>query len=121
MGIDRVPLQCSSVGELPCRLKNYVTKSNTGCDNTGPVLSLELEDLEFSIYPNPVIRGSDINLITNKDIKSIEIRSMEGELVLSKFIDSESNNLKINLKKGIYIVEAHRENGKKLFRKLLVR
>ena len=102
-------------------IKNYVTKSNTGCDNTGPVLSLELEDLEFSIYPNPVVRGSDINLITNKDITSIEIRSMEGELVLSKFIDSESNNLKINLKEGIYIVEVHRENGKKLVRKLLVR
>ena len=102
-------------------IKNYVTKSNAGCDDTGPVLSVELEDLEFDIYPNPVVRGSSINLVTYQDLKSIEIRSMEGELVLSKSAHNKINNIKINLKEGLYIVEAYRMNGKRLVKKLLVR
>ena len=102
-------------------IKNYVTKSNTGCDTTGPILSMELEDLEFGIYPNPVVRGSSINLITYNNIKSIEVRSMDGELVLSELINSEVKNIKINLKEGLYIVEALRENGKTLVKKLLVK
>jgi hypothetical protein len=102
-------------------IKNYVTKSNTGCDSTGPVLSVELEDLEFGIYPNPVTRGSSINLITYQDVKSIEIRSIEGELVLSKSVHNEINNIKINLKEGLYIVEVYKKNGKRLVKKLLVR
>ena len=102
-------------------IKNYITKSNTGCDATGPVLSVEFEDLEFGIYPNPVTRGSSIKLVTYQDVKSIEIRSMEGELVLSKSVHNKINNIKINLKEGLYIVEAYRKNGKRLVKKLLVR
>lgn len=102
-------------------IKNYVTKSNSGCDTTGPVLSVELEDLGFGIYPNPVQRGSSVNFIPNQDIKSIEIRSMDGKLMLRRSVHNELDNIKINLKEGLYIVEVYGKNGNKLVKKLLVK
>ena len=102
-------------------IKAYVNKSNSGCDNTGPILSFEVESLEFGIYPNPVKRGSKINIVSTQDIKSIQIMSKEGRVVYIKKLGDSVSDIKINLQEGLYIIEAHKKDGTKLYKKLLVR
>ena len=102
-------------------IRSYVNKTNSGCDNTGPILSFEVEILEFGIYPNPVKRGSKINVISSKDIKSIQIMSKDGRVVYAKNIIDSIPNIKINLQEGLYIIEVEKKDGMKLFKKLLVR
>ena len=102
-------------------IKAYVNKSNSGCDNTGPILSFEVESLEFGIYPNPVKRGSKIKIVSTQDDKSIHIVSKDGRVVFAKKLGDSVSDIKIDLQEGLYIIEAHKKDGRKLYKKLLVR
>ncbi len=102
-------------------IKSYVNKSNSGCDITGPVLSVEFEEIGFGFYPNPVKGGSYIRFSEDEIIKNIRLRSMNGEILIFKDINSKEGNVQINLNRGMYILEVLKENDRHVFKKLIVR
>ncbi len=103
-------------------IKNYVNSTNSGCDNVGPVLSIEVEDnMAFGFYPNPVNKGSSIDLMLEKDIISINIISPRGKLLYQKDIDQFTRSIKISLEEGLYLIEGIKNDGKKIIKKLLVK
>tara|TARA_B100001029_G_scaffold167272_1_gene160329 strand:- start:1784 stop:2164 length:381 start_codon:yes stop_codon:yes gene_type:complete len=102
-------------------IKSYVNKSNSGCDVTGPVLSVEFEEIGFDFYPNPVKGGSYIRFSEDEILKNIRLRSMNGEILIFKDINSKEGNIQINLNRGMYILEVLKENDRHVFKKLIVR
>ena len=74
------------------------------------------DDREFTnqIYPNP---AKDYFLIKNKEIRLVELYSLEGKLLKKyKAMDKYSIN---GLAKGIYIIKAQLENGKVISEKII--
>ena len=102
-------------------IKSYVNKSNSGCDVTGPVLSVEFEEIGFDFYPNPVKGGSYIRFSEDEIIKNIRLRSMNGEILIFKDINSKEGNVQINLNRDMYILEVVKDDDTHVFKKLIVR
>jgi len=60
------------------------------------------------IYPNPATNV--LNILSEKEIRNIEIYNVEGQLV--KFISDNVNSIGISdLNNGVYFVKIHTENG----------
>ena len=114
--------QSANANERPAMvwLKNYVNEINSGCDPSGPVLSIEMEKNNFEIFPNPIQRRSNLKL-KGSDIKSIIIRDIYGRKVLYDYSLNAENYLKIDLQMGIYILEIVDTNDKSIFKKLIVK
>ena len=47
--------------------------------------------------------------------------SKDGRLVYAKKLGDNVSDIKIDLQEGLYIIEAHKKDGMKLYKKLLVR
>ena len=47
--------------------------------------------------------------------------SKDGRLVYAKKLGDSVSDIKIDLQEGLYIIEAHKKDGMKLYKKLLVR
>ena len=101
-------------------IKSYVNKSNSGCDVTGPILSIEFDKIGFDFYPNPLKRGSYLKFNEDRIIKNIEIRSMRGESLIYKEINSKFGKVHINLNSGMYIVEVVKDDDTHVVKKLIV-
>ena len=114
--------QSANANERPAMvwLKNYVNEINTGCDSSGPVLSIEMEKNNFEIFPNPIQRRSNLKL-KGSNIKSIIIRDIYGRKVLCDYSLNAENYLKIDLQMGIYILEIVDITDKSIFKKLIVK
>ena len=102
-------------------LKLYVNKSNTGCDNYGPILSSEVNSIDSRIYPNPVRKGSSVYISNYHNIKSIIIRDINGRALFHESINSNQKTIIINLESGLYLLEVDKLDGKKLYEKLIVK
>lgn len=88
--------------------------------NCQPV-SLEDFDIglnELNISPNPVYSNSSINIETSKDIDEILIFNSFG--ILCKNLVTKDNQIKINLKPGIYFLLFKASQGKITKQKLIV-
>ena len=59
--------------------------------------------------------------MSTQDVKSIHIVSKDGRLVYAKKLGDNISDIKIDLQEGLYIIEAHKKDGMKLYKKLLVR
>jgi len=73
------------------------------------ILSVEnVNDIGFSLYPNPV--KDNLSISSFKNINSVSIYSLRGVLVLSK--ENPSNLLDLSmLSLGIYLVKIESDNG----------
>ena len=73
---------------------------------------IEVKNEIVSIYPNP---AKDIINITANGLQKVEIRNIEGKLILTQ--NSASNSTKINvkgLKKGVYFIHVYTKNKTKV-------
>ena len=102
-------------------LKGYVNDSNSGCDNTGPILSLYYEEKDFLIYPNPITNISSLKINSDQEIKSVQIKDLRGITINGLSLNKKNPSIEINLDRGLYIVEIVVENNSKVFKKLIVR
>lgn len=69
----------------------------------------DLDDADFSFYPNPV--KDELNISTKNEVKNISVYNLSGQLVMN----SKSNSKKLNtnsLSSGVYIVKVKFTNGK---------
>ena len=101
-------------------IRSYVNKTNSGCDNTGPILSLEFQDFTFSLYPNPVRSGSVIKFSDEEVIDYISLKTIKGEVINSYDINSKEGMIRVNLSRGIYLFQVKNDKGRKYCRKLVV-
>jgi hypothetical protein len=87
-----------------------------GSGRLSAIISLgDLADTDFKIYPSPV-KNNLLHFITGPSVEKIEIVSMQGKLVYSKSMNSNSGYFNIELPvlvKGMYIV---RVQGKEISR-----
>jgi hypothetical protein len=73
----------------------------------------------FNIYPNPN-NGEQIS-ITGKEINSIEILNIQGQLIKTVEVNKDSTLINLeDLPKGLYFVKVLFENGKVLTEKLIL-
>jgi phosphatidylserine/phosphatidylglycerophosphate/cardiolipin synthase-like enzyme len=68
---------------------------------------------ELEIYPNP--SGGEVNILTDLEIESINIYSIEGKLI--KTFETTKFNLETN---GIYFIKIISTDGKKSIRKVVI-
>jgi hypothetical protein len=77
----------------------------------------------FSIYPNPT-RGDIIVELNNKEIQSILVINLLGEVLLDRVINSQENKIVLNLASfadGIYYVQLTSSDEKHLQKLILLR
>ena len=101
-------------------IRSYVNKTNSGCDNTGPILSLEFQDFNLNLYPNPVRSGSVIKFSGEEVIDYISLKTIRGETINSYDINSKEGVIKVNLGRGVYLILIKNDKGRKYYRKLVV-
>lgn len=73
-------------------------------------------------FPNPLISGQELNIRSDKNLKSIFIYTDQGQIVES-FKDLETKNIKLslmNLKSGIYILNIVDQQDYSNFQKLII-
>jgi PKD repeat protein len=89
---------------------------NTIADGIG---ESNLNENTFKVYPNPAVSTLTISVPENNDIK-IEIYSMEGKLIMSKFVrTTETINIE-SFENGMYLIRAtDTENKNSVFEKLI--
>jgi hypothetical protein len=133
-----LPTACENVTSMFIR---WVMTSNMSDDNTNDVLNTgtsKIDDIlvygdvsagiqqvsnnSFSIYPNPVVAGNNINLSTEMLVNSVEVFDITGKLVLINDITTIDNNLVIDvrsLKAGMYFLKVNSE-GKASSKKIII-
>ncbi|MDG1476789.1 MAG: T9SS type A sorting domain-containing protein [Vicingaceae bacterium] len=85
----------------------YKNGSTSPCD-TNYSVGIEKKDInnEIKIYPNP--SKTKFQIITNTQIKSIDLFNIDGRKILT----TKNNEIDIEkLSKGIYILKVHLQNG----------
>ena len=73
------------------------------------------KDLDFSIYPNPMIQGESVQIISSKNNYEIRLFDMTGNLI--------SSRAEINfslLSSGFYLIELKHSDGSFNQKKLIV-
>lgn len=86
---------------------------------SGYVSSPEHESKQFLVFPNP--SNGNIRIINPKDLKSIQVYSLNGMLIKSISIHNDSDPIEMDIsdKKGIYILVAETGNDKS-FQKIII-
>ncbi|MEM5564393.1 T9SS type A sorting domain-containing protein [Psychroserpens sp. AS72] len=82
---------------------------------------LSVEDLAFdqlAMYPNPTY--GQLHLDQNTSFNHMNVYSIEGKLIMTKHLQAGSNEMKLELNSGIYILEFHGEYNKAI-KKLVVK
>lgn len=80
-------------------------------------------DLEYKLYPNPVVQGHELFVESNEDIASIKIHSIEGKLVkqVLKVNAKETNISVFGLPANLYIVSIESKSGKVTSHKVIIK
>ncbi len=74
-----------------------------------------------NIYPNPARDLLNLESTTTQKIQSVEIRSLQGEKILSQSLNNDSFIIDIsNVRRGLYLVNLFMEDGNVVVRKLQV-
>jgi hypothetical protein len=77
---------------------------------------------EITIYPNPASDYINItHLEPSQGVRSVRILDYTGKLCLETALEPDNNNIPINLKEGVYIVQIVTGNIIKYAQKLIVR
>lgn len=79
-------------------------------------LNVQSNPSEFNIYPNP--SNGEINIRTEEDINSVELRSMDGRMIHSKW-NSQDHTLQLPKEKGIYFIRIETTLGNYISRKVV--
>jgi hypothetical protein len=78
----------------------------------------EIENNDFSIYPNPV---SDILVLSSSEtVSDMEIFNSSGQKVYFEQLKNNQNEIVVSfLTKGLYVLKIHKMNGQTLFYKFV--
>lgn len=112
-------IQSYTVGLASC--KNGAIASSESSEN------INSADLKLSVYPNPVIKGTEINLSVaglqnDNEIATVRIYDMLGKLVYTENVLIQNNSpmlLNNELNSGLFFIEVQIEN-KTIRQKLIV-
>ncbi|MGY5354930.1 T9SS type A sorting domain-containing protein [Wenyingzhuangia sp. IMCC45467] len=84
-------------------------------DNNETLSSENIEDADFSLYPNPV---SDVlNITGNSTITAIEVYNITGQKVLTSASKNQINVSQLSL--GVYVLKLQNENNQVLSKKFI--
>ncbi len=84
-----------------------------------PTAITESANPPLAVYPNPSSGNVKVNSLAS--IRSIEVYSVDGSLILEKQVSATSTNLDLSfLSNGIYFLNIHFENGMNSVRKLIL-
>lgn len=116
----------SSISGMPGGSYSLAIMDTHGCFATTPVVIDVLnsvrdfsEENTFNIFPNPA--KDKIQVLTNNNIISLEIRSITGQYLLTLQPNKSSLLIDISsLSQGIYYIKAISKEGKILTRKFLI-
>ncbi|MBL7886221.1 MAG: T9SS type A sorting domain-containing protein [Flavobacterium sp.] len=92
---------------------NFPIVTNTATSIFASLETNEFENTSVVVYPNPT--NDIININCNDMIKNISLYDIQGRLLLSKIIDSQSAILELtNKNSGIYFIKVITVNGMKV-------
>jgi len=99
--------------------KGYSVRCMQDTNSVTNTLLVKNDNSRISFYPNPC--NGEITIVSeNGNIASVEIYTIDGKMVLNRYINSQRNALQINeLKKGLYLIKIH-ENGAISIDKLII-
>ncbi|GEM_PF-1779008 len=82
--------------------------SNLHEDNLNCKIGLSIEEYgieNLKVFPNPT-ENSQLNMVSSSEIERIELYSLQGELILSRRINSKNFNLStLNISSGLYLLQ----------------
>lgn len=100
----------------------YIMSGYSNCYQTSVGITEVYNEPVFAIYPNPIRKGSSINITTNTVHSNIRVYSSSG--VLMKRINSiTGTKIKVettNFKSGLYLISITDSDGKVKTQKILV-
>ena len=92
----------------------------------GPTMTSigRLNDLEFSVYPNPMVNEATLNL-TNIDDYTIEVVALDGKLIPLSILQIDDNQAKINFRStslfsGTYYLNLSNNKTQRRFSKQII-
>jgi hypothetical protein len=85
---DAVQILYDSNSDFPC---GYFTAS-----------TLELEPLEFNVFPNPSSGAFTLQLINGFEPVIVQVRDLTGRLLYSKMTQTETTHLQLDVPAGVY-------------------
>lgn len=93
-------------------------KSNSGNSSYSKIKLLKFgESWKISVYPNPVIKGGEVMLMSNEAIDVIKVIDIEGRIKLSKNINDSEGLSNIvhtidisSLTSGVYLIQVAKKN-----------
>ena len=97
----------------------YWVRSNTVCINSVGIA--DVEDIEFSIAPNPVMHGSMVNIsVEGADLQGAEIRvyDLQGRMVL---LQKDNGIIEAPQASGMYMVRLTLNDGRTAVKRLIVK
>jgi hypothetical protein len=87
------------------------------------VVSIDLPDLKVNIYPNPVINNR-INITASREIKSIQVLTVVGSVVIDEAFQPGTTSLQIDLdklSKGLYLLKIKFDEKNTYTEKIMVK
>lgn len=95
------------------------TSLTTAWNNQAQTLGFEsiTSASNFEMYPNPA--NDYINFNSTARVNSIQIFDLSGRKIVSDNVESTSGNIKLNIDRGVYVVQINSENNVS-FRKLII-
>jgi hypothetical protein len=86
-------------------------------------LNADVQELKVNVYPNPVI-NNQINVTTNRDIKSVKILTIVGTVVLDQEYEAGTTSIQLDLdklSKGLYLLKIKFDEEKTYTEKIMVK
>ena len=115
------PLTGLNPGSYIATLTDGNTCSTTDSINVGNSVSIfENNNLDFSFFPNPSKGKFSLNINDKKSrLKLIQVFDLYGKLILTKFLEINSNSLyevDLEINKGIYLLKINNKSKKLIIR-----
>jgi hypothetical protein len=91
-----------------------ITVNIETCLTTG----LDVAFLNWRIFPNPT--DGIFTIVSDKEIISCEIFSVQGGFLMSKQINALQAEIRLNLEAGIYLCKVKNQSGAEFTQRLIV-
>lgn len=100
--------------------ENYLYVTKTDAEGVLSIEEESVDNMSFSIYPNPAKDNISIAFSNNTECDKLEIYSVDGKLCLEICHDFEAIDIS-TLNNGIYMIKALFDDGNQYIKKLVVK
>lgn len=100
--------------------ENYLYVTKTDAEGVLSIEEESVDNMSFSIYPNPAKDNISIAFSNNTECDKLEIYSVDGKLCLEICHDFEAIDIS-TLNNGIYMIKALFDDGNQYIKKLIVK